>query len=150
MTKQQLGVRVDRLLMQQLRANCKNEKLRPGEAVEALIAASIKAGGVGRLTVNVASETEASRVETMEFKSKMVELRGSLENDAKCLDELGEKTGWSTSHNEAQRLVELARKIHDPQLLDELDVLLKESDRVHTQSQKLSTEKWVKDRKAVG
>ena len=54
LSKQQTGLRIDRVLFRQFQQLCVLEKLRPGEAVESLVRLAVDSGSIADLHANVA------------------------------------------------------------------------------------------------
>src|SRR5438128_6667574 len=54
MSKQQTGLRIDRVLFKQFQLLCALEKLRPGEAVESIVRLAVDSGSLADLHANVA------------------------------------------------------------------------------------------------
>jgi len=57
MSKQQTGLRIDRVLFIQFQQLCAVEKLRPGEAVESLVRLAVDSGSIADLHAIVAERS---------------------------------------------------------------------------------------------
>ncbi len=56
MSKQQTGLRIDRVLFKQFQQLCAVEKLRPGEAVESLVRLAVDSGSIAALSASTARQ----------------------------------------------------------------------------------------------
>src|SRR5260370_25709192 len=91
MSKQQTGLRIDRVLFKQFQQLCALEKLRPGEAVESLVRLAVDSGSIADLHANVAKRGGKGRMlhEAL-FKSRLSRLRTCLETERRYCEETGE------------------------------------------------------------
>jgi hypothetical protein len=62
LSKQQTGLRIDRVLFRQFQQLCPLEKLRPGEAVESLVRLAVDSGSIADLHANVAKRGGKGRM----------------------------------------------------------------------------------------
>src|SRR3989441_3948766 len=91
MSKQQTGLRIDRVLFKQFQQLCALEKLRPGEAVESLVRLAIDSGSLADLHANVAKRGGKGRaLKEALFKSRLSRLKTCLEPERRYWKETGE------------------------------------------------------------
>ncbi len=82
MSKQQTGLRIDRVLFKQFQQLCALEKLRPGEAVESVVRLAVDCGSVAGLHANVAKRGGKGRaLDEALFKSRLSRLKTCLETE---------------------------------------------------------------------
>src|SRR5229473_2077503 len=80
MSKQQTGLRVDRVLFKQFQQLCALEKLRPGEAVESLVRLAVDSGSVADFHASVAKRGGKGRaLDEALFRSRLSRLKTCLE-----------------------------------------------------------------------
>jgi hypothetical protein len=121
--KQRIGVRIDRLLWRQFLDQSSREKLRPGEALEALVRRSVEAGiaallsnpGTGNAKMRRLRET-FFRVKLTEFKDHVDRIRQNRRGDLYVGDHLDDDL--------IEQLLEIARDVEDESLLAEFQQLL--------------------------
>ena len=141
LAKLQTGLRVDRILFKQFQELCGREELRPGEAVESLMRTAVKAGSISRLTLDVQSgEERFLRLQEISFKSRLARLHSSLEADRKIIVKTGRRTGWSDTEPLLSKLLEMASRITDENLLRELEKLIDNADKLYALELSKSTE----------
>ena len=132
LAKLQTGLRVDRILFKQFQELCGREELRPGEAVESLMRAAVRAGSISRLALDVQSgEERFLRLQEISFKSRLARLHSSLEADRKIIVKTGRRTGWSDTETLLSKLLEMASSITDEKLLRELEKLIDNADKLY-------------------
>src|SRR5207253_10051279 len=82
MSKQQTGLRIDRVLFKQFQQLCALEKLRPGEAIESLVRLVVDSGSLASLYANVARGGGRGRVlDEALFRSRLSSLKTCLETE---------------------------------------------------------------------
>ena len=141
MAKLQTGLRVDRILFKQFQELCGREELRPGEAVESLMRAAVRAGSISRLALDVQSgEERFLRLQEISFRSRLARLHNSLEADQKIIVKTGRRTGWSDTETLLSKLLEMASRITDEKLLGELEKLIDDADKLYALELSKSTE----------
>jgi hypothetical protein len=92
MSKQQTGLRIDRVLFKQFQQLCALEKLRPGEAVESIVRLAVDSGSITdlHLHANVAKRGGKGRVlDEALFKSRLSRLKTCLEAERRYWKETG-------------------------------------------------------------
>src|SRR5437667_6005491 len=90
MSKQQTGLRIDRVLFKQFQQLCALEKLRPGEAVESLVRLAVDSGGLANLHANVARGGGRGPVlDEALFRSRLSRLKTCLETERRSGRENG-------------------------------------------------------------
>ena len=91
MPKQQMGLRIDRVLYKQFQQLCALEKLRPGEAVESLIRVAVDAKSIIGVHLEDSERENTVRVfDDALFRSRLARLKKSLELEERYLKETGE------------------------------------------------------------
>src|SRR3989441_12759452 len=90
MSKQQTGLRIDRVLFKQFQQLCASEKLL-GEAVESLVRLAVDSGSIADLHANVAKRGGKGRaLDEALFKSRLSRLKTCLETERRYWKETGE------------------------------------------------------------
>src|SRR3989475_8798254 len=108
MSKQQTGLRIDRVLFKQFQQFCALEKLRPGEAVESLVRLAIDSGSLANLHANVARGAGKGRaVDEALFKSRLSRFETRLETERRYWKETGEGMEGPGAGGGVKELVEL-------------------------------------------
>jgi len=137
MSKRQLGLRIDRILYKQFQHVLAQEKLRPSEAMEALVRLAVQTGGVSSLTVDPTKrETSGSMIDEALFRSRLVRLRTSLELEERHLKETGEELEDKESETLVDKLTELGRRSISKELVKEFEVCLSNADRLYQETQR--------------
>lgn len=132
LAKLQTGLRVDRILFKKFQELCGRERLRVGEAVEALMRASLANGGVASLAVDASrSNRNTKRLDEILFRSKLARLQAALRSDRSHLEKTGEVPAVSDVKDLVEELFELAPKIGEEKLLDQFETLLGEADKLY-------------------
>src|SRR5260370_21710371 len=91
MSKQQTGLRIDRVLFKQFQQLCALEKLRPGEAVESLVRLVVDSGSIANLHACVAKRGGKGRaLDEALFKSRLSRLKTCLETARRYWKETGD------------------------------------------------------------
>ena len=110
MSKQQTGLRIDRVLFKQFQQLCALEKLRPGEAVESLVRLAIDSGSLADLHANVAKRGGKGRaLKEALFKSRLSRLKTCLEPERRYWKETGEGIDDPESEGFVKELVEIEK-----------------------------------------
>lgn len=144
MSKQQTGFRVDRVLFKQFQELCKQEKLRPGEAVESLMRSAVGSGSVANFSLNATrSNTHSQQIDRMLFKSKMSRMKRLIDREradmkTKSSMEYFEVDGELVDYE--KELIEIARASRDEQLVPELQEILGQMDAFHAEIKKAQLE----------
>jgi hypothetical protein len=137
MSKHQLGLRIDRVLYKQFQQGLAQEKLRPSEAIEALVRLAVQAGGVSSLIVDqTRRETSSSMIDDLLFKSRLARLKTSLELEERHLKETGEELEDKESETLLDKLTELGRRSISPELVKEFETCLSDVDRLYQETEK--------------
>jgi hypothetical protein len=153
LSKQQLGLRIDRILYKQFQQVLVQEKLRPSEAVEALVRMAVQAGGVSSLIVDQTKrESSGSMIDDALFRSRLARLKTSLEQEERHLKETGEILEDRESETLVDKLTELGRRPISPELVKEFEACLSNADRLYQESEKSFVEQEIdrtKSKKAL-
>lgn len=148
MTKQQTGLRVDRILFIQFQELCRKERLRTGEAVETLIRGVVDAGSVIGFSENSRKQRIGSGIEDILFKSRLSRLECILKLQWKFFKATGEQMEYgSPEEMEAleKELAEIARKGIDEKLVVEFEKLLVKIDALDAEVGARETDDRIKD-----
>src|SRR6266581_3267398 len=125
MSKQQTGLRIDRVLFKQFQQLCAVEKLRPGEAVESLVRLAVDSGSIADLQANVARRGGKGRaLDEALFGSRLSRLRTCLEAERRYWKETGEGVDEPESEGFVKELVELGRRSVSEELVKEFETIL--------------------------
>ena len=144
LSKQQTGLRVDRVLFKQFQQLCALEKLRPGEAVESLVRLAIDSGSLANLHANVARGGGKGRaLDEALFKSRLSRLKTCLETERRYWKETGEGMEEPESEGFVKELVELGRRSVSEELVKEFETVLAEVDKLYDEIEKSTTEDWI-------
>ena len=144
LSKQQTGLRVDRVLFKQFQQFCALEKLRPGEAVESLVRLAIDSGSLANLHANVARGGGKGRaLDEALFKSRLSRLKTCLETERRYWKETGEGMEEPESEGFVKELVELGRRSVSEELVKEFETVLAEVDKLYDEIEKSTTEDWI-------
>ena len=148
MSKQQTGLRIDRVLFKQFQQLCALEKLRPGEAVESLVRLAIDSGSLANLHSNVARGGGRGRaLDEALFRSRLSRLRTCLEAERRYWKETGEGVEEPESEGFVKELVELGKRSISEELVKEFETILVEADKLYDEIEKDTTENWISRKK---
>src|SRR5467141_2234165 len=110
MSKQQTGLRIDRVLFKQFQQLCALQKPRPGEAVESLVRLAVDSGSIVDLHANVARRGGKGRaLDEALFKSRLSRLKTCLEAERRYWKETGEGIEEPESEGFVKELVEIEK-----------------------------------------
>jgi len=144
MSKQQTGLRIDRILFKQFRQLCALEKLRPGEAVESLIRLAVDSGSLANLHANVVRGGGRGRMlDEALFRSRLSRLKTCLETERRYLKETGEGMEEPESEGFVKELVELGKRSVSEELVKEFETILAEADKLYDEIENDTTENWI-------
>src|SRR5437870_8214934 len=144
MSKQQTGLRIDRILFKQFQQLCTLEKLRPGEGVESLVRLAIGSGGLADLHANVAKRGGKGRaLDEALFRSRLSRLKTCLETERRYWKETGEGMEEPGSEGFVRELVELGKRSVSEELVKEFETILVEADKLYDEIEKDTTENWI-------
>src|SRR6266496_4538370 len=111
MSKQQTGLRIDRVLFKQFQQLCALEKLRPGEAVESQVRLAVDSGSLANLHANVARGGGKGRaLDEALFRSRLSRLKTCLEAERRYWKDMGEGIDEPESEGFVKELVELGER----------------------------------------
>src|SRR5437870_11131464 len=111
LSKQQTGLRIDRVLFKQFQQLCALEKLRPGEAVESLVRLAIDSGSLANLHSNVARGGGRGRaLDEALLRSRLSRLRTCLEAERRYWEATGEGVEVAQSEGFVKDLVDPGRR----------------------------------------
>jgi hypothetical protein len=149
MSKHQLGLRIDRVLYKQFQQVLTQEKLRPSEAIEALVKLAVQAGGVSSLYADHAKrESSGSIIDDALFKSRLARLKTCLDLEERHLKETGEELEDKESDTLVDKLTELGRRNISPELVKEFETCLSNADRLYEETQKSFVEQQIDSTKS--
>jgi len=144
LSKQQTGLRIDRVLYKQFQQLCIVEKLRPGEAVESLVRLAVDSGSLASLHANVAKGGGKGRaLDEALFKSRLSRLKTCLETERRYWKETGEGMEEPGSEGFVKELVELGKRSVSEELVKEFETILVEADKLYDEIEKDTTENWI-------
>ena len=150
MSKQQTGLRTDRVLFKQFQQLCALEKLRPGETVESLVRLAVDSGSLVNLHANVVRGGGKGRaLDEALFKSRLSRLRTCLETERRYWKETGEGMEEPDSERFVKELVELGKRSIGEELVKEFEMVLVEADKLYDEIEKDTTESWISRRKQI-
>src|SRR6266571_8767060 len=148
MSKQQTGLRIDRVLFKQFQQLCAVEKLRPGEAVESLVRLAVDSGSIADLHANVAKRGGKGRMlDEALFKSRLSRLRTCLEAERRYWKETGEGIDEPESERFVKELVELGKRSISEELVKEFETILAEADNLYDETERDTIEDEISRRK---
>src|SRR5438132_5605720 len=148
MSKQQTGLRIDRVLFKQFQQLCALEKLRPGEAVESLVRLAVDSGSITDLHSNLAKRGGKGRaLDEALFKSRLSRLKTCLETERRYWKETGEGIEEPESERFVKELVELGKRSISEELVKEFETILVEADKLYDEIEKDTTENWISRKK---
>src|SRR6266571_6099129 len=111
MSKQQTGLRIDRVLFKQFQQVCALQKLRPGEALESLVRLAVDSGSIADLYANIAKRGGNGRaLDEALFKSRLSRLKTCLEAERRYWKETGERIEEPESEGFVKELVEIGKR----------------------------------------
>src|SRR2546425_8763792 len=143
MSKQQTGLRIDRVLFKQFQQLCASEKLL-GEAVESLVRLAVDSGSIADLHANVAKRGGKGRaLDEALFRSRLSRLKTCLETERRYWKETGEGTEEPESEAFVKELVEIGKRSVSEELVKEFETVLAEADKLYDEIEKSTTEDWI-------
>jgi len=146
MSKQQTGLRIDRVLFKQFQQLCAVEKLRPGEAVESLVRLAVDSGSIAALSASTARQGKrGNALAEVLFSSRLSRLKASLESERKYWMETGEEIEDPNSEELVRELTEIGRRSVNEELVKEFQTSLTESDKLYEDMGKSTIERWIKE-----
>ena len=141
MSKQQTGLRIDRVLFKQFQQLCALEKLRPGEAVESLVRLAIDSGSLANLHANVVRGSGRGRVlDEALLRSRLSRLKTCLETERRYWKETGEEMEEPESQGFVKELVELGKRSVSEELVKEFETILADADKPYDEIEKSTIE----------
>ncbi len=147
MSKQQTGLRIDRVLFKRFQELCAVEKLRPGEAVEALVRLAVDTGGITSLGSATTKHVQIDQsLDEVLFRSKLSRLKASLEAERRYWTETGEEVEEPDSELHARDLTEICRRSGDEEFVKEFEAVLVEADKLHHDIERGNVEQWIRQR----
>jgi hypothetical protein len=150
MSKQQTGLRIDRVLFKQFQQLCASEKLRPGEAVESLVRLAVDSGSIADLHSNIAKRGGKGRaLDEALFKSRLSRLKTCLEAERRYWKETGEGVDESESEEFVKELVEIGKRSVSEELVKEFEKVLSEADKLYDDIEKDIIEDGISRRKEI-
>src|SRR5438046_1844856 len=148
MSKQQTGLRIDRVLFKQFQQLCALEKLRPGEAVESLVRLAIDSGSLANLHANVVRGRGRGRaLDEALFRSRLSRLKTCLETERRYWKETGEGMEEPESEGFVKELVELGKRSISEELVKEFETILAEADNLYDETERDTIEDEISRRK---
>jgi hypothetical protein len=148
MSKQQTGLRIDRVLFKQFQQLCALEKLRPGEAVESLVRLAVDSGSIADLYADVAKPGRKGRaLDEALFRSRLSRLKTCLEAERRYWKETGEGMEYPESEEFVKELVEIGKKSISEELVKEFETVLAEADKQYDEIEKDTIEDGISRRK---
>jgi hypothetical protein len=137
MSKQQTGLRIDRVLFKQFQQLCALEKLRPGEAVESLVRLAVDSGSIADLHANIAKRGGKGRaLDEALFKSRLSRLKTSLETERRYWKETSEGIDEPEAEEFVKELVEIGKRSVSEELVKEFETVLAEADKLYDEIEK--------------
>jgi len=144
LSKQQTGLRIDRVLFKQFQQLCALEKLRPGEAVESLVRLAVDSGSIADLYANIAKRGGKGRaLDEALFKSRLSRLKTCLETERRYWKETGEGIEEPESEEFVKELVELGKRSVSEELVKEFEAVLAEADKLYDEIEKDTVENGI-------
>src|SRR5260370_28625880 len=137
MSKQQTGLRIDRVLFKQFQQLCASEKLRPGEAVESLVRRAVDSGSIVDLHANVAKRGGKGRaLDEALFKSRLSRLKTCLETERRYWRETGEGVDEPESEGVVKELVEIGKRSVSEESAKKFETGLAEANKIYGEIEK--------------
>src|SRR5260370_32444681 len=150
LSKQQTGLRIDRVLFKQFQQLCALEKLRPGEAVESLVRLAVDSGSLVDLHGNVAKRGGKGRaLDEALFRSRLSRLKTCLEAERRYWKETREGVDEPESEGFVKELVEIGKKSISEELVKEFETVLAEADKLYDEIEKDTLEDGISRRKEI-
>jgi hypothetical protein len=150
MSKQQTGLRIDRVLFKRFQQLCALEKLRPGEAVESLVRVAVDSGSIADLHANVAKRGGKGRgLDEVLFRSRLLRLKTCLEIERRYWKETGEGYDERESEEFVKELVEIGKRSISEELVKEFEAVLAEADKLYDEIEKDIIEDGISRRKEI-
>jgi len=150
MSKQQTGLRIDRVLFKQFQQLCASEKLRPGEAVESLVRLAVDSGSLANLHANVVRGGGRGRVlDEALFRSRLSRLKTCLETERRYWKETGEGMDEPESEGVVKELVEIGKRSVSEELVKEFEATLAEADKLYDEVEKDTIENGISRTKQI-
>jgi hypothetical protein len=150
MSKQQTGLRIDRVLFRQFQQLCALEKLRPGEAVESLVRLAVYSGTIADLHSSVAKRGGKGRaLDEALFKSRLSRLKTCIEAERRYWKETGEGVDESESEEFVKELVEIGKRSVSEELVKEFETVLAEADKLYDDIEKDTIENGISRRREI-
>ena len=150
LSKQQTGLRIDRVLFKQFQQLCALEKLRPGEAVESLVRLAVDSGTIVDLHANVAKRGGKGRaLDEALFKSRLSRLKTCLETERRYWKETGEGIEEPEAEEFVKELVEIGKRSVSEELVKEFETILAEADKLYDEIEKSTIENGISRRKEI-
>ncbi len=144
MSKQQTGLRIDRVLFKQFQQLCALEKLRPGEAVESLVRLAIDSGSIVDLHANIARRGGKGRaLDEALFRSRLSRLKTCLEAERRYWKETAEGMESPESEEFVKELVEIGKRSVSEELVKEFETVLAEADKQYDEIERDTIEKGI-------
>ena len=144
LSKQQTGLRIDRVLYKQFQQLCIVEKLRPGEAVESLVRLAVDSGSIADLYANIAKRGGNGRaLDEALFKSRLSRLKTCLETERRYWKETGERIEEPESEGFVKELVEIGKRSVSEELVKEFETFLAEADKLYDEIERDTIENGV-------
>jgi len=150
MSKQQTGLRIDRILFKQFQQLCASEKLRPGEAVESLVQLALDSGSIADLHANIAKRGGKGRaLDEALFRSRLSRLKTCLEMERRYWKETGDGIEEPESEAFVKELVEIGKRSVSEELVKEFETVLAEAYKLYDNIEKITVENGVSRRKEM-
>jgi hypothetical protein len=150
MSKQQTGLRIDRVLFRQFQQLCALEKLRPGEAVESLVRLAVDSGSIADLHANVAKRGGKGRaLDEALFRSRLSRLKTCLETERRYWKETGEGIDEPEAEEFVKELVEIGKRSVSEELVKEFETILAEADRLYDEIEKSTIDNGISRRREI-
>jgi hypothetical protein len=146
MSKQQTGLRIERVLFKRFQQLCAVEKLRPGEAVESLVRLAVDTGSVAAVSANAARQVRhGTALDEALFRSRLSRLKSTLESERRYWMETGEEIEEPDSEELVRELTELGRRSVSEELVKEFESSLTELDKLYEDIGRSRIERWIKE-----
>ncbi len=150
MSKQQTGLRIDRVLFKQFQQLCASEKLRPGEAVESLVRLAVDSGSMVDFHAIVAKRGGKGRaLDDALFRSRLSRLKTRLETERRYWKETGEGVDEPESEEFVKELVEIGKRSVSEELVKEFETILAEADKLYDEIEKSTIDNGISRRKEI-
>src|SRR2546426_10266859 len=149
MSKQQTGLRIDRVLFKQFQQLCASEKLL-GEAVESLVRLAVDSGSIADLHAIIAKRGGKGRaLDEALFKSRLSRLKTCLETERRYWKETREGIDEPESEGFVKELVELGKRSISEELVKEFETILAEADKLYDEIEKNTIENGISRTKQI-